>query len=146
MSFSWAFQWYHFHLDPIWPDGTFKTMFFLFTWKILIYFSLLLDPFRFQFFASNPLSYFRFEAKRRKKTFFSLQKYKKRHLRFKYFVSLKKIPIFLHQHLTFPCRSIAQTLAKHPWLMYTLKKQVLYSCSYFCHNFFFRNADLFFMF
>ncbi len=24
MSFSWAFQWYHFHLDPIWPDGTFK--------------------------------------------------------------------------------------------------------------------------
>ncbi len=23
MSFSWAFQWYHFHLDPIWPDGTF---------------------------------------------------------------------------------------------------------------------------
>ncbi len=24
MSFSWAFQWYHFHLDPIWPDGTFQ--------------------------------------------------------------------------------------------------------------------------
>ncbi len=24
MSFSWAFQWYHFHLDPIWPDGTFN--------------------------------------------------------------------------------------------------------------------------
>jgi hypothetical protein len=24
MSFSWAFQCYHFHLDPIWPDGTFK--------------------------------------------------------------------------------------------------------------------------
>ncbi len=25
MSFSRAFQWYHSHLDPIWPDGTFKT-------------------------------------------------------------------------------------------------------------------------
>ncbi len=24
MSFSRAFQWYHSHLDPIWPDGTFK--------------------------------------------------------------------------------------------------------------------------
>ncbi len=24
MSFSWAFQRYHFHLDPIWPDGTFN--------------------------------------------------------------------------------------------------------------------------
>ncbi len=26
MSFSWAFQWYHSHLDPIWPDGTFKNI------------------------------------------------------------------------------------------------------------------------
>jgi hypothetical protein len=26
MSFSWAFQLYHFHLDPIWPDGTFKVI------------------------------------------------------------------------------------------------------------------------
>ncbi len=25
MSFSRAFQWYHSHLDPIWPDGTFKS-------------------------------------------------------------------------------------------------------------------------
>ncbi len=25
MSFSRAFQWYHSHLDPIWPDGTFNT-------------------------------------------------------------------------------------------------------------------------
>ncbi len=25
MSFSRAFQWYHSHLDPIWPDGIFKT-------------------------------------------------------------------------------------------------------------------------
>ncbi len=24
MSFSRAFQWYHSHLDPIWPEGTFK--------------------------------------------------------------------------------------------------------------------------
>ncbi len=24
MSFSRAFQWYNSHLDPIWPDGTFK--------------------------------------------------------------------------------------------------------------------------
>ncbi len=24
MSFSRAFQWYHSHLDPIWPDGTFN--------------------------------------------------------------------------------------------------------------------------
>ncbi len=24
MSFSRAFQWYHSHLDLIWPDGTFK--------------------------------------------------------------------------------------------------------------------------
>ncbi len=24
MSFSRAFQWYHSHLDPFWPDGTFK--------------------------------------------------------------------------------------------------------------------------
>ncbi len=28
MSFSRAFQWYHSHLDPIWPDGTFKQIFF----------------------------------------------------------------------------------------------------------------------
>jgi hypothetical protein len=30
MSFSRAFHWYHSHLDPIWPDGTFKkqTIFF----------------------------------------------------------------------------------------------------------------------
>ncbi len=27
MSFSRAFQWYHSHLDPIWPDGTFKKTF-----------------------------------------------------------------------------------------------------------------------
>ncbi len=26
MSFSRAFQWYHSHLDPIWPDGTFKKL------------------------------------------------------------------------------------------------------------------------
>ncbi len=26
MSFSWAFQWYHFHSDPIWPDGTFNKL------------------------------------------------------------------------------------------------------------------------
>ncbi len=26
MSFSRAFQWYHSHLDPIWPDGTFKDL------------------------------------------------------------------------------------------------------------------------
>ncbi len=26
MSFSRAFQWYHSHLDPIWPDGTFKLL------------------------------------------------------------------------------------------------------------------------
>jgi hypothetical protein len=24
MSFLRAFQWYHSHADPIWPDGTFK--------------------------------------------------------------------------------------------------------------------------
>ncbi len=24
MSFWSAFQWYHSHADPIWPDGTFK--------------------------------------------------------------------------------------------------------------------------
>jgi hypothetical protein len=24
MSFLRAFQWYHYHADPIWPDGTFK--------------------------------------------------------------------------------------------------------------------------
>ena len=28
MSFSRAFQCYHSHLDPIWPDGTFKTLLF----------------------------------------------------------------------------------------------------------------------
>ncbi len=27
MSFSRAFQWYHSHLDPIWPDGTFNLYF-----------------------------------------------------------------------------------------------------------------------
>ncbi len=26
MSFSRAFQWYHSHLDPIWPDGTFNNL------------------------------------------------------------------------------------------------------------------------
>ncbi len=30
MSFSRAFQWYNSHLDPIWPDGTFKDMSYLF--------------------------------------------------------------------------------------------------------------------
>ncbi len=29
MSFKRAFQWYHSHADPIWPDGTFKMKFFL---------------------------------------------------------------------------------------------------------------------
>ncbi len=27
MSFSRPFQWYHYHVDPIWPDGTFKQNF-----------------------------------------------------------------------------------------------------------------------
>ncbi len=27
MSFQRAFQWYHSHADPIWPDGTFKQWF-----------------------------------------------------------------------------------------------------------------------
>jgi hypothetical protein len=26
MSFSRPFQWYHFHADPIWPDGTLKSL------------------------------------------------------------------------------------------------------------------------
>ncbi len=26
MSFSRAFQWYHSHAEPIWPDGTFKQL------------------------------------------------------------------------------------------------------------------------
>ncbi len=30
MSFSRAFQWYHSHLDPIWPDGTFNASFLIF--------------------------------------------------------------------------------------------------------------------
>jgi hypothetical protein len=24
MSFSMPIQWHHYHVDPIWPDGTFK--------------------------------------------------------------------------------------------------------------------------
>ncbi len=45
MSFSWAFQWYHFHLDPIWPDGTFKVFFlasllFCFIWYSARFFSV----------------------------------------------------------------------------------------------------------
>ncbi len=31
MSFSRAFQWYHSHLDPIWPDGTFKSRYVLYS-------------------------------------------------------------------------------------------------------------------
>ncbi len=35
MSFSRAFQWYHSHLDPIWPDGTFKASNYEHTeWKL----------------------------------------------------------------------------------------------------------------
>ncbi len=29
MSFSRAFQWYHSHLDLIWPDGTFNWLNFI---------------------------------------------------------------------------------------------------------------------
>ncbi len=28
MFFSRPIQWYHSHADPIWPDGTFKSLFF----------------------------------------------------------------------------------------------------------------------
>jgi hypothetical protein len=29
MSFSMPIQWYHTHADPIWPDGTFKSDFYI---------------------------------------------------------------------------------------------------------------------
>ncbi len=36
MSFSRAFQWYHSHLDPIWPDGTFKRTYIQYLYMLLV--------------------------------------------------------------------------------------------------------------